>query len=50
MASNQKPTKQEQSLFEEDDEFEEFPAEGTSMVSWGSVACVLGGGCGNGTL
>lgn len=27
MASNQKPTKQEQSLFEEDDEFEEFPTE-----------------------
>lgn len=24
-----KPTKTEQTLFEEDDEFEEFPAEGT---------------------
>lgn len=32
MASNQKPTKQEQSLFEEDDEFEEFPAEGVCIL------------------
>ncbi len=26
--STSKPTKKEQSLFEEDDDFEEFPAEG----------------------
>ena len=41
MASNPpKPTKQEQSLFEEDDEFEEFPAEGTSCWEWWRVCYV----------
>ena len=29
-----KPTKKEQSLFEEDDEFEEFPTEGMAIASW----------------
>ena len=32
-ASGAKPTKTEQSLFEEDDEFEEFPTEGTLSFS-----------------
>lgn len=27
-----KPTKTEQNLFEEDDEFEEFPAEGNTLI------------------
>lgn len=39
--TNSKPTKTEQSLFEEDDEFEEFPAEGeqghTRLLTPGSV-------------
>ena len=30
-ADSSKPTKAEQSLFEEDDEFEEFPVEGKSV-------------------
>ena len=31
-----KPSKPEQSLFEEDDEFEEFPTEGTARrIFWG---------------
>jgi len=37
--SGAKPTKTEQSLFEEDDEFEEFPTEGTPSFS----VLVLGG-------
>ena len=31
-ASVTKPTKTEQNLFEEDDEFEEFPAEGNTLI------------------
>lgn len=30
--SSNKPTKKEQSLFEEDDEFEEFPTEGIAIA------------------
>jgi hypothetical protein len=38
-----KPTKTEQTLFEEDDEFEEFPAEGTNALFKlvGSVVCII---------
>ena len=34
-----KPTKTEQSLFEEDDEFEEFPVEGSSIAAW--LVCII---------
>lgn len=51
-----KPTKTEQNLFEEDDEFEEFPAEGKggrlggllaeeSFVQFGVISFLLRVGC-----
>ena len=38
-----KPTKNEQSLFEEDDDFEEFPAEGIGLLGMACMGLCLEG-------